>query len=67
MFYSCNMCESLGGGKCKEAVNNTVGNTEEYASLDPIGFIQWKGINTATNISQILREKLLIIHIISFK
>jgi len=40
------MCESLGGGKCKEAVSNIAGNTEEYATLGPTGFTQWNRINT---------------------
>ena len=61
------MCESLGGGKCKEAVSSTAGNIEEYATLEPTGFIQWKRINTNTNISQILRENMMNIQIDSFK
>jgi hypothetical protein len=61
------MYESLGGGKCKEALNNTVGNTEEYATLGLTVFIQWNRINNTTNVSRILREKILIIHVVSFK
>jgi len=55
------MCKGLGGGKFKEAVSNAAGNTEEYATLGPTGCIQWNRISTTTNISQILREKWMII------
>jgi len=57
----------MGGGKCKEAVSSAAGNTEEYATLGPTGFIKWNRINTTTNISQILRENMLIIQVVSSK